>query len=74
MNKKTFILASMFLCITLVWLGANVYWRAVRPACVSGFDLAVAVLFVAVAAGMTVHEFRKKKRRHLEDVNKHQIP
>ncbi|MDE5708349.1 MAG: hypothetical protein K2L09_06510 [Alistipes sp.] len=74
MNKKTFILALLFLCITIVWLGFSVYWRIVRPACVSLFDLLIAVVFVAVAAGMTVHEFRKKKRVHLEDANKYQIP
>lgn len=74
MNKKTFILALLFFCVTVVWLGANIYWRIVRPACVSAFDLLVAVVFVALAAGMAVHEFRKKKRVHLEDVNKYQIP
>ena len=26
MNKKTFTLALLFLCVTLVWLGVNLYW------------------------------------------------
>ena len=38
------------------------------------FHLLIAVFFVLAAAGMTVHEFRKKKRIHLDEANKHQIP
>lgn len=74
MNKKTFALALVFLCATLGWLGVSLYWRFTRPACVCGFDLLIAVFFVLASAGMTVHEFRKKKRIHLDEANRHQIP
>ena len=74
MNKKTFVLALALLCTTLAWLGVCLYWRFAEPASIGGFDLAIALFFVAVAAAMTVHEFRKKKRVHLEEANKHQSP
>ncbi len=74
MNRKTFVLALALLCTTLAWLGVCLYWRFTEPASIGGFDLAIAVLFVLIAAGMTVHECRKKKRVHLEEANKHQIP
>ncbi|MDE6445283.1 MAG: hypothetical protein K2L06_00250 [Alistipes sp.] len=74
MNKKTFALALLFFCATLGWLGVSLYWRFTRPACISGFDLLIAVCFALAGAGMTVHEFRKKKRIHLDEANKHQIP
>lgn len=31
-------------------------------------------MFVAAAAGMVYNEFHKKKRRHLDEVDKHKIP
>lgn len=74
MNKKTFVLALLFFCATLGWLGVSLYWFFTRPAYVCGFDLLVALAFVLAGAGMTVHEFRKKKRTHLDEANKHQIP
>jgi len=74
MNKKTFALALLFFGATLVWLGVTLYWCAVRPACIGGFDIAIAVLFALAGAGMTVHEFRKKKRIHLDEADRHQIP
>ena len=74
MNKKTFILALTFFCATLVWLGVNIRWFITCRGCVSRFDLLVALLFAAAGAGITLHEFRKKKRTHLEDADKHQIP
>lgn len=74
MNKKTFTLALLFFCATLVWLGITIRWFCIRRHCVSWFDLAVALLFVIAGCGMTVHEFRKKKRTHLEEVNRHKIP
>jgi len=74
MNKKTFALALSFFCATLVWLGVTLYWCAVRPACIGGLDIAIAVLFVVAGGAMTVHEFRKKKRIHLDEADKHQIP
>lgn len=74
MNKKTFTLALIFLCVTLVWLGVNIYWLFARRDCICLFDLAVAVLFVMAAAGMVYNELKKKRRRHLEEVNKFKIP
>lgn len=74
MNKKTFSLAVLFLICALGWLGTNIYWRATHSNCVNVFDLIVGVLFVAAAAGMVYNEFKKKKCRHLDEVNKHKIP
>lgn len=74
MNKKTFTLALVFLCLTLLWFGLNVYWLIAGGYCVSKFDLFIAVLFVLAGVGMVCNEFKKKKRRHLDDVNKHKIP
>ncbi len=74
MNKKTFALALAFLVVTLVWLGHNLWGYLLRSHSVTLFDLLVAVLFVAAACGMVCHEFRKKRRRHLSDVDKHHIP
>lgn len=74
MNKKTFLLALAFFCVALAGLGLAVYKRMTHPAYVGWFDLLIAVLFVAAGAAMTVHEFRKKKRIHLDEADKHQIP
>lgn len=74
MNKKTFALALSFFCLTAAWLGISLYWFFTGRACVGWFDLLVAVCFVGAGAGMTVHEFRKKKRIHLDEANRHQIP
>lgn len=72
MNKKTFTLAFLFFCVTLAWLGANIYWAWYRKNSV--IDLVIALLFVAASAGMVYNECKKKKCKHIEDVNKHQIP
>lgn len=72
MNKKTFALSVLFVLLTLGWLGLNIYWEVVRHN--TAFDIIIAVLFVVAALGMACNEFKKKKRRHLSDVNKHQIP
>ena len=61
MNKKTFTLALVFFCATVVWLGVNIYWL-------------VAFLFVLAGAGMTWNEYKKKRRRHLDEVNPHKLP
>ena len=74
MNKKTFTLAVIFLICALGWLGANVYWRVTRSNCVNAFDLVVGVLFVVFAAAMVWNEYHKKRRRHLDEVNRNQIP
>ena len=59
MNKKTFTLAVIFLVVTLVWFGINIYWALTRQNNV--FD-------------MVDNEFNKKKCKHLDEVNKHKIP
>lgn len=74
MNKKTFTLAVAFLVVTLVWMGHNLWGYILRTHCVTLFDLLVAVLFVAAACGMVRNEYRKKRRRHLADVDKNRIP
>lgn len=74
MNKKTFTLAVIFLCVTLVWLGVTIYWAFRNRDCVCVFDVVIAVLFVLAAAGMVYNERNKKKRRHLEEINKYKIP
>ncbi len=72
MNKKTFTLAVIFLVVTLVWFGVNIYWAMTRQNNV--FDMVVALLFVAAGIGMVYNEFNKKKCKHLDEVNKHKIP
>ena len=44
MNKKTFTLALLFLCVTLVWLGVNLYWDYVGR--VDVYNTFIALLFV----------------------------
>lgn len=72
MNRKTFTVAMFFLCVTLVWLGVNIYWLVNRLNTL--FDLVVAVLFVLAAGGMVCNEFHKKRRKHLDEVNRYKIP
>ena len=72
MNKKTFTLAVIFLVVTLGWLGVNIYWALTRQN--NLFDLVVALLFVAAGVGMVYNEVNKKKRKHLDEVNKYKIP
>ncbi|HJC17795.1 hypothetical protein [uncultured Alistipes sp.] len=74
MNKKTFTLALTFFCVTVVWLGVNIYWVVARPARVCMLDLLIAFLFVLAGAGMTWNEYKKKRRRHLDEVNPHKLP
>ena len=48
MNKKTFTVAVIFLIVTLVWLGVNIFWALSNKNCI--FDLIVAVLFALAGA------------------------
>lgn len=73
-NKKTFTLAVAFLLLTLVWLGLNIYWKFTHSNCVHAFDFIIGILFVAAASGMVYNELHKKRRRHIDEVNKHKIP
>ena len=72
MNKKTFTLSLVFLIATIVWLAVNIYWDLHNY--FSGWSTVWAVLFVIFAFLMVVNECKKKKRRHLEDADPHQIP
>ena len=72
MNKKTFTVAVIFLIVTLVWLGVNIFWALSNSNCI--FDLVVAVLFVLAGDGMVYNECHKRKCRHRDEVNRHQIP
>lgn len=72
MNKKTFTVAVIFMIVTLVWLGVNIYWAMTNRN--NLFDLFVSILFALAGAGMVYNEFHKRKCRHLHEVNKHKIP
>lgn len=72
MNKKTFTLALLFLCLTLVWFGINVYWDITRHLDV--YNTLLSLLFVIFGAVMTWNEAKKKKRRHIEEVDRTKIP
>ncbi len=72
MNKKTFTLALLFLCLTLVWFGINVYWDITRHLDV--YNTLLSLLFVIFGAAMTWNEAKKKKRRHIEEVDRTKIP
>lgn len=74
MNKKTFTVALIFLVLAISWFGATIYWAVTRANCVNAFDLVVGVVFVAAGAAMVYNEFNKKKRKHLEEVNRYKIP
>lgn len=72
MNKKTLTVAVIFLCVTVVWLGVNIYWAVLNKN--HPFDLFIAVLFVVAGVGMVYNEMKKKRCRHLAEVKKHKIP
>lgn len=54
MNKKTFTLAVLFFCVTLVWFGVNVYWDCVRR--VDVYNTLLSLLFVVFGAAMVWNE------------------
>lgn len=68
MNKKTFTVAVVFLCLAVIWLGINILWF--RSSHRAG-DMVIPVLFVVAGIGMVWNEFRKKRRQHVEDVKKY---
>ena len=72
MNKKTFALALSSFLATLVWLGVNIYWDLTDRW--DPFSTVIALSLVVIFAGMAYHEGHKKKRRHLDEVNRNQIP
>lgn len=72
MNKKTFTVAVLFLLATLTWLGVNIYWDFTGK--VSIYTTVLAFFLVIFAASMVYNECKKKKCKHLDEVNKHKIP
>ena len=74
MNRKTFVLALSFFVLTLVLFGTVVYFAYARPASVDWFDILFAGGCVCAAALLVRNEYKKKKRRHLDEVNPHKIP
>lgn len=74
MNRKTFVLALAFFALTLALFGAVVYFACTQPVYVDWFDFLFAGGCVCAAALMVRNEYKKKKRRHLDEVNPHKIP
>lgn len=69
MNKKTFLVALMFLLVTLLWLAFELYWFFTNH--LPKKELALPVLFVIAALVMVWREFHRKKRKHVEDVKRY---
>jgi len=68
MNKKTFAVAFIFLCVTVAWLVINIVWWTSTH---KTGELFLPVVFVCVAAGMVYRQSKTKQRRHIEDVKRH---
>ena len=68
MNKKTFTVALLFLCLTLVWLVINLIWFMQDG---KWSEIVVPVLLVVAGVYMVYSEFHKRKRRHIEEVKKY---
>lgn len=71
MNKKTLTLAVIFLCVAVALLVVNYFWF--REKC-TGYDWGISIFLVIAGVWMVWNELHKKKRKHLADVNKHEIP
>lgn len=69
MNKKTFFVALLFLLLTLSLLAFALYCSLSHMAHITGFDYLLAIVFVAAAACMVYNEFKKKRRRHLDEAD-----
>lgn len=70
MNKKTFCVAFLFLLLTLFLLGLVVYCSMTHRAHMTGFDYLLSLFFVAAAGCMVYNEYKKKRRRHLDEADK----
>ena len=68
MNKKTFTVALIFLCATLVWLAVNLVWFMQDG---KWTEIVVPVLLVAAGVYMVYSEYHKRKRRHVEQFKKY---
>ncbi len=71
MNKKTFALAVVFLCVAVALLAVNLFWF--RDSC-TAWDWVITVFLVIAGVLMVGNEMHKKRRRHLADVNRNEIP
>lgn len=67
MNKKSFCVAVLFLLLTLGLLAFAIYCSVMHVTHITLFDYLLAVLFVAAGFGMVYNEYKKKRRRHIED-------
>lgn len=68
MNKKTFFVAFLFLCVTVAWLTINIVWWTADH---DEGKLVMPALFVVAAIFMVYRQATAKKRRHVEDVKKY---
>lgn len=71
MNKKTFTLAVIFLCVAIGLLVANIFWFC--DTCTT-WDWTISVFLVIAGVLMVWNEKHKKRRLHRADVDKNQIP
>ncbi len=69
MNKKTFTVAIIFFFVTLLWLGVELFFYF--KGYIVGKELAMPVLFVIAAVLVCWREFRRKKRKHVEEVKRY---
>lgn len=77
MNKKTFVYSLVWFVIAVTWLVFLVVEAIERNACFSMrlfFHLFLAIVLVLSGGASVVNEFKKKRRRHIEDVHKNKIP
>lgn len=71
MNKKTFTLAVLFLCVAVGLLVVNLIWFS--KSCTK-WDWTISVFLVIAGVLMVWNELHKKKRLHRSDVNHNEIP
>ncbi len=67
MNKKSFLVAVLFLLLTLALFGFAIYCSVKHLTHITLFDYLLAVVFVAAGVGMVYNEYKKKRRRHIEE-------
>lgn len=71
MNKKTFSLAVIFLCVAVALLLADFLWFYEKC---TAYDWIIAAFLVIAGIWMVWNELHKKKRPHLTEVDKNKIP
>ncbi len=72
MNKKAFALSALFFVVALAWLAINIYWVVTGQN--SFFRLVIPSGLAVAGFVMVYNEGKKKKRRHVCDVDKNIIP